>query len=214
MGPSPERSALRAVFLFLYRRCRAHGAHLRARGTDLRQAGTATTAASRVRLEPRGQPRGGHGNVRRQSPLDAAADLVRPMRTRPLPHAVYDRRAAVTALVSAVVAVVALAWPVEFGWERTYSPYQLLERGRGEHGLMLLRAAGPVLPAGARPLADRPARLSAGRPAWRSYYELPYEVRPAAASVAIVGAGTGNDVAAALRARGGRGWTRSRSTRR
>jgi spermidine synthase len=115
----------------------------------------------------------------------------------------YERRALVTAIVSAMVMIVALAWPVEFGWERTYSPYQLLERGRGEHGLMLLRAAGQyyqrvhdLSPAGriAHPGGDFLAR----------HYEFPYDLRPAPGRVAIVGAGTGNDVAAALRRGAGR----------
>ena len=35
---------------------------------------------------------------------------------------------------------------------------------------------------------------------FRRYYDFPYKAHPVLANVAVVGAGTGNDVAAALRA--------------
>ncbi|MCK4660686.1 MAG: hypothetical protein KAV82_14285, partial [Phycisphaerae bacterium] len=101
-----------------------------------------------------------------------------------------------------LVALVVLCWPVSFMWERIYSPYQLLERGQSQAGgLMTIRAAGTYY--------QRVHDLSAAAvsqpadPAIRKiadYYNLPYKLHDHAAHVAVVGAGTGNDVAAALRA--------------
>ena len=100
----------------------------------------------------------------------------------------------------AIATVVLLAWPVEFGWERIYSPYQLLERGPGENGLSLIRASGQYHQR-IHDLSDK--RVASGDPgalATAAYYEFPYRVlgaRPR--DVLVVGAGTGNDVAAAVR---------------
>jgi len=94
-----------------------------------------------------------------------------------------------------------LSWPVNPYWNRLYSPYQLLEFGYGENGLMSIRAAGTyfqhVYDLSAR--ADQ-ASEDPGQHRIRDYYELPYRIIPNRSEVAIVGAGSGNDVAAALRA--------------
>jgi SAM-dependent methyltransferase len=108
------------------------------------------------------------------------------------------RRAVLIGLASAVVLASALAWPVAPGWERIYSPYQLLERGPGERGLSLIRAAGLYY----QHVQDLSREAQSAFPERRTvarYYEMPYRLRPGAKRVAIVGAGTGNDVAAALR---------------
>ena len=101
---------------------------------------------------------------------------------------------------SGALALAALAWPVNSLWNKVYSPYQLLEMGYGNNGLMLIRAAGHsyqrvhnLSEAAVESTAD-PALQRV-----RNYYDLPYRVHPGANVVAIVGAGTGNDVAAALR---------------
>jgi SAM-dependent methyltransferase len=112
----------------------------------------------------------------------------------------FSRRALVAGTLFTVGAVAALSWPVGAGWERIYSPYQLLERGAGERGLMMIRAAGHYY----QRVHDLAYPLQAISPRERflgNYYELPYRLRPEPAGrVAIVGSGTGNDVAAALRA--------------
>jgi spermidine synthase len=95
---------------------------------------------------------------------------------------------------------ITLAWPVNPLWNRVYSPYQLLEIGRSDDsGLTLISAAGTYY--------QRIYDLSdAGSTRWsavRRYYDLPYKAHPELADVAVVGAGTGNDVAAALRAGAG-----------
>ena len=112
----------------------------------------------------------------------------------------FDRRMLVFGSACSLLAVIALAWPVNFPWSRTYSPYQLLELGPGREGFCKVRAGGYYyqkiydLSASAEALA-----AVADRPAVAQYYELPYRIAGEPGRVAIVGAGTGNDVAAALR---------------
>ncbi len=100
-------------------------------------------------------------------------------------------------IISALISIIILTWPVSVGYEKIYSPYQLLERGPGVRGLSMIRAAGhfyqrvydlsvPI---------DDPAVERALR-----HYELPYRIfgkKPG--DVAIMGSGMGNDVAAAIR---------------
>jgi spermidine synthase len=110
----------------------------------------------------------------------------------------YGRRPLMIGMVSSALLLGALAWPVMPGWERIYSPYQILERGPGQRGLSLIQAAGTYY----QRLHDLSPQAQAGFPERRvtaEYYELPYHLRPGAARVVVVGAGTGNDVAAALR---------------
>ena len=110
----------------------------------------------------------------------------------------YGRQVLLIGLASAALLLGALAWPVVPGWERIYSPYQLLERGPGLGGLALIQAAGTYY----QRLHDLSPQAQAGFPERRvvaGYYEFPYRLRPGAGRVVIVGSGTGNDVAAALR---------------
>jgi spermidine synthase len=111
---------------------------------------------------------------------------------------IFDRRVIVIGSVAALVAIAVLNWPVSFLLERVYSPYQLLERGRGNHGLTMILAAGHYY----QRINDLSTNAVAAYPDQkpvRDYYELPYRIHPSAQRVAVVGAGTGNDVAAALR---------------
>jgi spermidine synthase len=102
----------------------------------------------------------------------------------------------------AMLAAIVLAWPVNPFWQRLYSPYQLLEIGQSdENGLMLIRAAGHYYQ---RVHDLSPVRTDPKLKGTRDYYELPYKVRTQLADVAVVGAGTGNDVSAALRSGAGR----------
>jgi len=103
-------------------------------------------------------------------------------------------------LSSAVVCTIVLAWPVNPLWNRVYSPYQLLEIGRSEDsGLTLIKAAGHYF----QNIYDFSDAQSTRWSKVRRYYDFPYKAHPMPANVAIVGAGTGNDVAAALRAGAG-----------
>jgi SAM-dependent methyltransferase len=97
-----------------------------------------------------------------------------------------------------VAAVVVLTWPVKVTWQQVHSPYQLLELGYSERGWLVIRAAGHYHQR-VHDLRDAAVVADPELRAVRDYYDLPYRLR-AAALVAIVGAGAGNDVAAALRA--------------
>ena len=111
----------------------------------------------------------------------------------------FGRLPLLVGLAASALMLGALAWPVTPGWERIYSPYQLLERGPGEGGLTLIRAAGTYY----QRVHDLSPRAQAAFPERRAtarYYELPYRIKPEAQRIVVVGAGTGNDVAAALRA--------------
>lgn len=113
----------------------------------------------------------------------------------------WSREALVAAGLGVVAVTVALAWPVATGWEQIYSPYQLLERGPGEHGLSTIRAAGQYYQR-IHNLSDDVTSTTRdeGIKVTAAHYELPYRASPTAPErVAIVGAGSGNDVAAALR---------------
>jgi MFS family permease len=96
-----------------------------------------------------------------------------------------------------VLCAIALAWPVNPLSNRVYSPYQLLEIGRDEHtGLTSINAAGHYY----QNIDDFSDPQSTRLRELRAYYDFPYKAHPTPGAVAIVGAGTGNDTAAALRA--------------
>jgi SAM-dependent methyltransferase len=113
----------------------------------------------------------------------------------------WNVRVLVFGLSSAVLSILILAWPVNPGWQRIYSPYQLLEVGPDRHGLTLITAAGHIYQR-VTDLArsNRNVDLDPELSKTRSYYEFPYQLYGhVPGSVVVVGAGTGNDVAAALR---------------
>jgi len=99
-----------------------------------------------------------------------------------------------------ILALVILAWPVQPLWDKIYSPYQLLELSQTERGLMMLRAGGHYYQR-VHDLARSNANVDSdpGLKRIRDYYELPYRIYGTPDDVAVVGSGTGNDVAAALR---------------
>jgi spermidine synthase len=97
----------------------------------------------------------------------------------------------------AVFCTIVLAWPFNPLWNKVYSPYQLLEIGRSEDtGLTLIRAAGHYY----QRIYDFSDPKNTRWTDVRRYYDFPYKAHPTLTNVAVVGAGTGNDVAAALRA--------------
>ncbi len=101
---------------------------------------------------------------------------------------------------AALVALMILAWPVDRLQNKIYSPYQELEFSAGPRGLQVLRAAGHYYQrildfAPSNGAVDSDPELKR----MRDYYELAYRIYGSPADVAVVGSGTGNDVAAALR---------------
>jgi len=76
-----------------------------------------------------------------------------------------------------VLALLILAWPSNPLWNRIYSPYQLLELGYGDNGLLRIRAAGHYyqrvhnLSSVAVRATTDPKLLRI-----RNYYELPYRI--------------------------------------
>jgi spermidine synthase len=113
------------------------------------------------------------------------------------------RAALTTGVVFTLVCTAVLAWwPIDRLWNRVYSPYQLLEIGADpDTGLTLIRAAGHYYQ---RIYDFSNPSLSPSLTRVRNYYDFPYRAQPVLDSVAVVGAGTGNDVAASLRAGAGR----------
>lgn len=112
----------------------------------------------------------------------------------------YDKRAAAISACASLVGIAVLAWPVEFGYERVYSPYQLVERGPGDHGWSELRAGCLYyqrvmdLSKAVREAYNDDSLRKRGQ-----YYDFPFTVKQAPENVLVFGAGMGNDVAAALR---------------
>ena len=116
-----------------------------------------------------------------------------------MPFLVYRPGALLTGGMSAIVLLAALAWPVNTLAQQVYSPYQLVERA-GQGGWMKISASGIHFQVALDLSPANPAReQNSFLKAVRGYYELPYRLHGGVASAVIVGAGTGNDVAAALR---------------
>jgi spermidine synthase len=110
----------------------------------------------------------------------------------------HSLRSIAIGLLVVLAAVVVLDWPVYSIYERIYSPYQLIERGLGDHGLTMIRAGGHYYQR-VHDLSPDAVAAYKDRKSIAHYYELPYRLHPRPLRVAVVGAGMGNDVAAALR---------------
>jgi len=102
-------------------------------------------------------------------------------------------------IISLCLLLLVLVWPVQTEIQRIYSPYQLLEKMAKPDGLMNILSSGAYYQKvfnlseqnrGHEPDEDKYVR---------AYYEFPFSFKTKPERVAIVGAGSGNDVAAALR---------------
>jgi spermidine synthase len=104
----------------------------------------------------------------------------------------------------AFLGLLILDLPVNPLWNKIYSPYQQLEIGYGKDGLMVIRAAGSYYQRVRNlPLSALGAAADTHLQPIRDYYDLPFKIHPGPNDIAIVGAGSGNDVAAALRSGAG-----------
>src|SRR5262249_5796438 len=92
-----------------------------------------------------------------------------------------------------------LAWPVQTEIQRIYSPYQLLERMAKSDGLMNILSGGAYYQKVFNLSDKNRGHESEDDHYARAYYEFPFNFKKKPERVAIVGAGSGNDVAAALR---------------
>ncbi len=92
-----------------------------------------------------------------------------------------------------------LAWPVQTEIQRIYSPYQLLEKMAKYDGLMNILSGGAYYQKVFNLSDTNRGHESEEDRYVRAYYEFPFNFRKKPERVAIVGAGSGNDVAAALR---------------
>ncbi len=92
-----------------------------------------------------------------------------------------------------------LAWPVQTDIQRIYSPYQLLEKMAKGDGLMNILSGGSYYQKVFNLSEANRGHEPAEDTYVRAYYEFPFSFKKRPERVAIVGAGSGNDVAAALR---------------
>ena len=92
-----------------------------------------------------------------------------------------------------------LAWPVQPETQRIYSPYQLLERTATGEGLMQILSGGSYYQKVYNFADSKRGQESDADRYVRAYYEFPYNFKKPPERVAIVGSGSGNDVATALR---------------
>src|SRR6202007_73122 len=92
-----------------------------------------------------------------------------------------------------------LAWPVQVDIQRIYSPYQLLEKMAKSDGLMNILSGGSYYQKVFNLSEANRGHESDENRYVRAYYEFPFNFKRRPERVAIVGAGSGNDVAAALR---------------
>ncbi len=111
-----------------------------------------------------------------------------------------NKAVAVIGILCTVTVGMVLAYPLVPEAHRIHSPYQVLERTSHPMGWMYLEAAGHYFQRVfdlSRKNANREIDPTLAK--WANYYELPYRLHPAPEAVAVVGAGCGNDVAAAKR---------------
>lgn len=110
----------------------------------------------------------------------------------------FSRRLTMGAAGVAALTLVLLAVPLPWNVARIYSPYQIIQYQT--EPVLQIKAAGLYYQ---RAINLSDATVSQiNNPYYsvmKQYYELPYRVKPAPEKVLVLGPGTGNDVAAALR---------------
>lgn len=102
-------------------------------------------------------------------------------------------------VASSCLLLTILAWPVQTEIQRIYSPYQLLERISRDNGLTNILSGGAYYQKVFDLSEANHGHESEDVRYVRAYYEFPFNFRKRPERVAVVGAGSGNDVAAALR---------------
>jgi SAM-dependent methyltransferase len=111
-----------------------------------------------------------------------------------------SQRARIVSFLCLMGCVAITAWPFDPLTHNIYSPYQLLQQGTQSNGLPVILASGTYY----QKIYDLGFN-NASRDKQKSlsdvvgYYEFPFRTMKPSGNVAIVGSGSGNDVAAALR---------------
>jgi spermidine synthase len=105
-----------------------------------------------------------------------------------------------TGLICLALLLFILSFPTEPLIQNIYSPYQLIQKAAEPNGLMRILAAGTYYQK-VFDLSSETASRDHDSKLRRivGYYELPFLTARSLQTVAIVGAGSGNDIAAALR---------------
>jgi len=113
--------------------------------------------------------------------------------------AAYDRRSALATGLLSFFLLMLVAIPNDPMHLKIYSPYQLIEVYTDKHGWPGITASGYYYQK-AYDLTKQACQAYPDLQRTASYYDLPYNIKPGAKNVLILGAGAGNDVSAALRA--------------
>jgi spermidine synthase len=112
----------------------------------------------------------------------------------------WNRPVIAISVGSAALALSLLAFPWDPYVHQIYSPYQLIERTSSKTGLMKILAGGTSFQEVFDYSFSNPfGRAQKTQHGQVDYYEFPYEICRTPTDVLVMGAGSGNDVAAALR---------------
>jgi spermidine synthase len=117
----------------------------------------------------------------------------------------FSRRLTMGAAGVSALTLAMLAVPLPRSVERIYSPYQIIQYKT--EPVLQIKAAGLYYQRAINLSDATVSRIN--NPYYsimKQYYELPYLVKPAPEKVVVLGPGTGNDVAAALRRGAGHVW--------
>ena len=110
----------------------------------------------------------------------------------------HDARVLLPTLLALAVVVLLLAKPVRLDEADIFSPYQILTLVLAQNEAPVVRTSNTYYQR-ILDLSDASARNNETLRRWSDYYGLPYDFKPKPRSVLVVGSGTGNDVAAAVR---------------
>lgn len=103
-------------------------------------------------------------------------------------------------IIVMVALLVFIETPLDLNKIEVHSPYQKLVLSFSKSGRLVLNTSN-VYYQNILDLSKESLSKDTGLQKWAEYYELPYYFKPAPERVLIVGSGTGNDVASALRNR-------------
>ncbi|MEZ0224980.1 MAG: hypothetical protein ACAH83_10530 [Alphaproteobacteria bacterium] len=104
-----------------------------------------------------------------------------------------------TGIAASLACVLITAWPVEPLIQSIYSPYQLIQKASKPDGYMEILAAGTYYQKVFDLSMTNKNRDSEEFKGVVGYYELPFRTATSLNRVVVVGAGSGNDVAAGVR---------------